>query len=84
MTGLDIERRGGVRLTVAGHTVYAERAVFATNPWCSSLLGLHDQAEGVHTVAVATEPLADATYDAIGWAHAHHFTRWTCRTSGGV
>jgi glycine/D-amino acid oxidase-like deaminating enzyme len=52
----------------AGHTVYAERAVFATNPWCLSLLGLHDQAEGVHTVAVATEPLADAIFDAIGWA----------------
>ena len=48
--------------------MYAERAVFATNPWCLSLLGLHDQAEGVHTVAVATEPLADAIYDAIGWA----------------
>ena len=68
VTGLDIEKRRGVRLTVAGHAVYAERAVFATNPWCLSLLGLRDQAEGVHTVAVATEPLADATYDAIGWA----------------
>src|SRR5215510_2739384 len=67
VTGLNIEKRGGVRLTVAGHTVYAERAVFATNPWCLSLLGLHDRAEGVHTVAVATEPLADAILDAIGW-----------------
>ena len=68
VTGLDIEKRGGVRLTVAGHTVYAAHAVFATNPWCLSLLGLHDQAEGVHTVAVATEPLTDAILDAIGWA----------------
>jgi len=68
VAGLDIEKRGGVRLTVAGHTVYAKRAVFATNPWCLSLLGLHDQAEGVHTVAVATEPLTDTIYDAIGWA----------------
>ena len=67
VTGLDMETHGGVRLTVAGHTVYAERAVFATNPWCLSLLGLRDQAEGVHTVAVATEPLADAIYDTIGW-----------------
>jgi gamma-glutamylputrescine oxidase len=66
VTGLDMERHG-VRLTVAGHAVYAERVVFATNPWCLSLLGLHDQAEGVHTVAVATEPLADAIFDAIGW-----------------
>jgi glycine/D-amino acid oxidase-like deaminating enzyme len=68
VTGLDVERRGSVRLTVADKTVYAERVVFATNPWCLSLLGLHDQAEGVHTVAVATEPLADAIFDAIGWA----------------
>jgi gamma-glutamylputrescine oxidase len=68
VTGLDIEKPGGVRLTVAGHTVYAERVVFATNPWCLSLLGLHERAEGVHTVAVATEPLTDAIFDAIGWA----------------
>src|SRR5262249_9254351 len=68
VTGLDIERRGGVRLTVAGHAVYAQRAVVAPNPWCLLLLGLHNQAEGVHTVAVATEPLADAVFDAIGWA----------------
>jgi glycine/D-amino acid oxidase-like deaminating enzyme len=68
VTGLDMEQQGGVRLTVAGHTVCAERVVFATNPWCLSLLGLHEQAEGVHTVAVATEPLTDAIFDAIGWA----------------
>lgn len=68
VTGLDMERRGDVRLTVADKNVYAERVVFATNPWCLSLLGLHDQAEGVHTVAVATEPLTDTIFDAIGWA----------------
>jgi glycine/D-amino acid oxidase-like deaminating enzyme len=68
VTGLAVEKRSSVRLTVAGKAVYAEHAVFATNPWCLSLLGLQDQAEGVHTVAVATEPLADAIYDAIGWA----------------
>src|SRR4029450_1359247 len=73
VTELDIEKRGGVRLKVAGHTVYAEHAVFATNPWCLSLLGLHDQAEGVHTVAVATEPLAEAIYDTIGWATRQPF-----------
>jgi glycine/D-amino acid oxidase-like deaminating enzyme len=68
VTGLDVQRRGSVRLTVAKKTVHAERVVFATNPWCLSLLGLHDQAEGVHTVAVATEPLVDAIFDAIGWS----------------
>jgi gamma-glutamylputrescine oxidase len=67
VTGLDVQRRGSMRLTVANKTVYAERVVFATNPWCLALLGLHDRAEGVHTVAVATEPLADAIFDAIGW-----------------
>jgi glycine/D-amino acid oxidase-like deaminating enzyme len=75
VTGLDRDRHGGIRLTVAGQAVCAERVVFATNPWCLSLLGLHDQAEGVHTVAVATEPLADAIYDTIGWAtHTPFYT----------
>ena len=60
--------RGGVRLVVAGKAVYAERVVFATNPFCLPLLGLQDWAGGVHTVAVATEPLPDAVFDAIGWA----------------
>jgi glycine/D-amino acid oxidase-like deaminating enzyme len=31
------------------------------------LLGLQDWAEGVHTIAVATEPLSDAVLEAIGW-----------------
>ena len=68
VTGLDMAPRGGVRLVVAGDTVCAERVVFATNPFCLSLLGLQGWAGGVHTVAVATEPLADAVFDAIGWA----------------
>ena len=68
VTGLDMAARGGVRLVVAGETVCAERVVFATNPFCLPLLGLQDWAGGVHTVAVATEPLADAVFDAIGWA----------------
>jgi glycine/D-amino acid oxidase-like deaminating enzyme len=42
--------------------------VFATNAFCLALLGLQNWAEGVHTVAVATEPLTDAVFDAIGWA----------------
>jgi glycine/D-amino acid oxidase-like deaminating enzyme len=42
--------------------------VFATNAFSLPLLGLQDWAGGVHTIAVATEPLADAVFDAMGWA----------------
>jgi glycine/D-amino acid oxidase-like deaminating enzyme len=66
--GLDVAQGGDVRLDVAGKDVHAERVVFATNAFCPPLLGLHDRAGGVHTIAVATEPLADAVFDAIGWA----------------
>lgn len=68
VTGLDMAVRGGVRLLVAGKAVYAERAVFATNPFCLPLLGLQGWAGGVHTIAVATAPLPDAVFDAMGWA----------------
>jgi gamma-glutamylputrescine oxidase len=64
---LDTTARDAIRLTVGGQTVCAERVVFATNAFCLPLLGLHDRAEGVHTIALATEPLTDAVYDAIGW-----------------
>lgn len=65
---LDVAQGGDVRLDVAGKGVHAARVVFATNAFCLSLLGLQDRAGGVHTIAVATEPLADAVFDAIGWA----------------
>jgi glycine/D-amino acid oxidase-like deaminating enzyme len=68
VTGLDMASPGGVRLEVSGQTVLAERVVFATNAFCLPLLGLQDRAGGVHTVAVATEPLADEIFEAIGWA----------------
>lgn len=68
VTGLTLEGQSGVRLSVAGKTVLAEHAVFATNPFCLQLLGLQDWAGGVHTIAVATEPLSDAVYETIGWA----------------
>jgi glycine/D-amino acid oxidase-like deaminating enzyme len=66
----DLEEAQGrdVRLDIAGKGVHAARVVFATNAFCLSLLGLQDRAGGVHTIAVATEPLADAVFDAIGWA----------------
>lgn len=65
----------GVRLTVAGHAVMTERAIFATNAWCNALLGLHDWTEDVHTIAVATEPLTDDVLAAIGWAsHTPFYT----------
>ena len=67
VTGLDLASRQGVQLEVGGKSVYAERVVFATNAFCLPLLGLQDWAEGVHTIALATEPLADAVLDAIGW-----------------
>jgi glycine/D-amino acid oxidase-like deaminating enzyme len=60
--------RRGVRLRVGENTVCARRVVFATNAFCLPLLGLHHWAGGVHTIAVATEPLTDTAFDAIGWA----------------
>jgi len=66
--GMEVAQGGDVRLDVAGKVVHAARVVFATNAFCLSLLGLQDRASGVHTIAVATEPLADAVFDAIGWA----------------
>ncbi len=68
VTGLDVASRGGVRLEVEGKAVYAERVVFATSAFCLPLLGLQDWAGGVHTIALATEPLPGAVFDAIGWA----------------
>ncbi|HSF31519.1 MAG TPA: FAD-binding oxidoreductase [Candidatus Tectomicrobia bacterium] len=67
VTGLDVASPAGVQLEVRGKVVYAERAVFATNAFCLPLLGLQDRAGGVHTIAVATEPLGDAILDDIGW-----------------
>jgi glycine/D-amino acid oxidase-like deaminating enzyme len=66
--GLHVASRGGIRLEVGGKAVNTERVVFATSAFCLPLLGLQDWAGGVHTIAVATEPLADAVFDAIGWA----------------
>lgn len=63
---LRLEASYKVRLSVAGQTLTATHAVFATNPWCLPLLGLQQQADGIHTIAVATEPLDDATLAAIG------------------
>jgi glycine/D-amino acid oxidase-like deaminating enzyme len=68
VTGLDIPPCGAVRLSIAGKTMQAARVVFTTNAFCFPLLGLHGQAEGVHTIAVATQPLDDTLFDAIGWA----------------
>jgi gamma-glutamylputrescine oxidase len=68
VTGLDLASQSGIRLEVGGRAVYAERVVFATSAFCLPLLGLQDWAGGVHTIAVGTEPLTDAVFDAIGWA----------------
>lgn len=66
--GLDAVSGGDVRLNVDGKTVHAARVVFATNAFCLSMLGLQDRAGGMHTIALATEPLADALFDDLGWA----------------
>jgi gamma-glutamylputrescine oxidase len=67
VTGLDVASPGGVRLEVGEKVVSAERVVFGTNAFCLPLLRLEGWAGGVHTIAVATEPLADAAFEAIGW-----------------
>jgi gamma-glutamylputrescine oxidase len=68
VTGLDVASPASVRLEVAGKAVDTERVVFAANAFCLPLLGLQHWAGGVHTIAVATAPLPDAVFDAIGWA----------------
>jgi gamma-glutamylputrescine oxidase len=68
VTRLDMASGGSVRLEAGGKAMYAERVVFGTNAFCLPLLGLQGWAGGVHTIAVATEPLADAVFDEIGWA----------------
>jgi gamma-glutamylputrescine oxidase len=67
VTRWDKASQGGIRLEAGGKAVSAERVVFATNAFCLPLLGLQDWAGGV-TIAVATEPLPDAAFDAVGWA----------------
>ncbi len=68
VAGLHTAAGSDVQLTVSGKTVHASRVVFASNAFCLQLLGLQSWAEGVHTIAVATESLADPVFDAIGWA----------------
>jgi gamma-glutamylputrescine oxidase len=68
VTRLDMASGGSVLLEAGGKAIYAERVVFGTNAFCLPLLGLQGWAGGVHTIAVATEPLADAVFDEIGWA----------------
>jgi glycine/D-amino acid oxidase-like deaminating enzyme len=68
VTGLDMASGGSIRIEAGGKAVHAERVVFATNAFCLPLLGLESCATGVHTIALATEPLSDAVLDEIGWA----------------
>jgi glycine/D-amino acid oxidase-like deaminating enzyme len=89
VTGLDMGTSGAVRLEVAGTVVYAERVVFATNAFCLPLLGLHNLAQDVHTIAVATEPLSDTVLDTLGWTSRTPFYTldrpylWGRVTAGG-
>jgi glycine/D-amino acid oxidase-like deaminating enzyme len=68
VTGLEVGATEGVRLETDGTSITAAQVVFATNAFCLPLLGLQGWTEGVHTIAVATEPLSDAVFEAIGWA----------------
>lgn len=75
VTGLEVGARGGVNLKLIDSVVSAAHVVFATNAFCLPLLGLQERAEGVHTIAIATEPLTDAVLDTIGWAtHTPFYT----------
>lgn len=67
VTSLDTQGTGAVRLGVAGRTVRARHVIFGTNPFCLDLQGLAGWAGGVHTIATATEPLADEVFETIGW-----------------
>jgi gamma-glutamylputrescine oxidase len=67
VTGLEVASAEGVRLRVGEKVVSAERVVFGTNAFCLPLLGLQDWAGAVHTIAVATQPLSDAAFEAMGW-----------------
>ena len=89
VSGMGAGAHGGTRLEVHGKSVYAEHVVFATNAFCLPLLGLQDRAEGVHTIAVATEPLGGETFEAIGWGRRTPFYTldlpylWGRATAGG-
>ena len=75
VTGLDVTSPGNVRLEIGEKVVSAERVVFGTNAFCLPLLHLEDRAGAVHTIAVATEPLADAAFEAMGWStHTPFYT----------
>lgn len=75
VTNLHVEPQGDVRLQVDGKTVIAGRAVFATNAFCLSLLGLSGWAEDIHTIAVATEALPQQVFETIGWgSHTPFYT----------
>jgi glycine/D-amino acid oxidase-like deaminating enzyme len=55
-----------MRLTVAGKSVLAHGALFATNAQSLELSGLMEMAESKFTTAVATEPLTSAQLEALG------------------
>ncbi len=71
VTRLDVPSAGDVRLEIGEKVVSAERMVFGTNAFCLPLLRLEGRAGGVHTIAVATEPLSDAALEAMRWSHTH-------------
>lgn len=63
-----IERRGGFTLRSPGGTVSAGRVVLATNAYSHLLAQTRRKQSPAWTYIIATEPLSDAHFDAIGWA----------------
>ncbi len=65
---LQVTRRGtGVRVGTPRGTVDAEKVVFATNAWSHLFPWIRRKQVPAWTYMVATEPLSEAQWQAIGW-----------------
>ena len=62
-----------IRLHTALGVLHARHVLFATNAYSLELTGWTKRAESCFTLAVATEPLADSTLEAIGLSNGKPF-----------
>jgi glycine/D-amino acid oxidase-like deaminating enzyme len=62
-----------IRLHTSLGVLHAGNVLFATNAYSLELTGWTKRAESCFTLAVATEPLADSTLEAIGLSHGKPF-----------
>jgi glycine/D-amino acid oxidase-like deaminating enzyme len=58
---------GGIELRTPAATVHAATAVLAANGWTHRVPGFQRRSLPLYTYIVATEPLSDQQWDAIGW-----------------